>query len=273
MKGMIMGMLAETPLHPGAGRTEGFVDLPVAREAVTNYPVIAGTSLKGSLRERVESQAELKQEAKRLFGAPDSAGELLISDGRLLLLPVRSLTTQFKWATCPHILERWLRDMRICGRESGELESRLSAISPKRGEVLGGNSEDKTIFLEEREFKRIGAVPEEFIRTIEPLILHERTKARLKEGIVLLHDDDFQWFARYGLPVNARNVLDKNKKSMNLWYEETIPPDTLLYALLFEKGEGELFGSVKKVFERRPYLQVGGDETVGMGWCAIRLVE
>ncbi len=49
MKTLLYGMLAETSIHPGAGQSSGFVDLPVAREAATDYPVIVGSSLKGAL--------------------------------------------------------------------------------------------------------------------------------------------------------------------------------------------------------------------------------
>ena len=47
MKTLLYGLLAETSIHPGAGQSSGFVDLPVAREAATDYPVIVGSSLKG----------------------------------------------------------------------------------------------------------------------------------------------------------------------------------------------------------------------------------
>jgi CRISPR-associated protein Cmr4 len=39
-----------TPLHIGAGQGLGHVDLPIVREAHTNFPYIPGTSLKGALR-------------------------------------------------------------------------------------------------------------------------------------------------------------------------------------------------------------------------------
>ncbi len=52
MKSMILGMLAETYIHPGSGQTTGFVDLPVAREATTDYPVIVGSSMKGALNDQ-----------------------------------------------------------------------------------------------------------------------------------------------------------------------------------------------------------------------------
>lgn len=258
MRSMILGLLAETPVHSGAGRSEGFIDLPVAREAVTNYPVIAGSSLKGSLKDLAED--------KDIFGNEDKAGDFLISDARLLLLPVRSLTSQYKWATCPHIIERLGRDLKLCGL-SPKLDNQPLTI--EKGYVLGTGS--SKLFLEEREFNLKGEVPEDFIKYLGNLILHQQTKSRLKDQLIVMHDDDFQWFASYGLPVNARNKLDSNKKSKNLWYEESLAPDTLLYSMLFERKDGAL-DKIEGLFKSKPYLQLGGNETVGMGWFAVRIL-
>lgn len=49
MSNVILGLLAETFIHSGIGHTEGAIDLPVAREAATDYPYIPGSSLKGAL--------------------------------------------------------------------------------------------------------------------------------------------------------------------------------------------------------------------------------
>ena len=88
----------------------------------------------------------------------------------------------------------------------------------------------------------------------------------------MLCDDDFKWFASYGLPINARNVLDEDTKtSLNLWYEETLPQDSLFYTLFLERGNGAI-DLVKNLVKDRPYLQVGGNETVGQGWFALNLV-
>ena len=125
MRSIIIGMLAETPIHPGAGRSTGFVDLPVARESITEYPVIVGSSLKGALKDRAREkwpgkktetgEKELSPEVAKGFGKQDDAGSLIVSDARLLLLPVRSLTGQYKWATCPYLLERLARDIQRSG--------------------------------------------------------------------------------------------------------------------------------------------------------------
>ncbi len=282
MKSMIVGMLAETSIHPGVGSSAGFVDLPVAREKVTNYPVIVGSSLKGSLLDRAREvhgrrittedgdRIELPTGIENVFGRQDSAGEIMVSDARLLLLPVRSLTGQYRWATCPYLLERFMRDARL----SGLRESPVSTIEgPNEGEAW---SEDSgSLFLEEREFrvtdKVVSKIPD-LITYLKMLMPHAPTAERLARQLVLLHEDDFKWFASYGLPVAARNNLDEiTKVSKNLWYEETLPQDTLMYMLLMERFEGAIT-KAKALFEKRPYLQVGGNETVGQGWFALKFL-
>jgi CRISPR-associated protein Cmr4 len=118
-------------------------------------------------------------------------------------------------------------------------------------------------------------VPKELREEIGNLIVHQQTRARLEDQLIVVHNDDFQWFASYGLPVNARNKLDSNKKSENLWYEESLAPDTLLYSMLFERKENAL-DDIKGMFNNsnnsRPYLQLGGNETVGMGWFAVSIL-
>ena len=101
MKTTMLGLLAETPIHPGTGRSVGVVDLPVAREASTDYPVIVASGLKGALRDKAAAMGMDDDDVDARFGKPDRAGDLVVCDGRLLLLPVRSLTASFRWATCP----------------------------------------------------------------------------------------------------------------------------------------------------------------------------
>jgi CRISPR-associated protein Cmr4 len=261
MKTAMLGLLAETPIHPGTGRSMGVVDLPVAREAATDYPVLVGSSLKGALRDKAESTATV--EASHRFGRPDQAGDLLVSDGRLLLLPVRSLTGSFRWVTCPHLIERYRRDLSRTG-----LAPRPQVPDIVRGSAHAAGS--GSLFLEERQFATSAEPGTELVDAIAPLVLHEDTRRRLGSRIAILHDDDFAWFVRYGLSVQARNVLeDGTKKSRNLWYEETLPPDTVMYALVMGRTD-EAVRALDALFpEKDPYLQAGGNETVGQGWFAV----
>ncbi|MBN1457948.1 MAG: type III-B CRISPR module RAMP protein Cmr4 [Armatimonadetes bacterium] len=264
MKTAMLGLLAETPIHPGTGRAMGVVDLPVARESATDYPVLVGSSLKGALRDKAGSTATEEVQNHR-FGTPDQAGDLLVSDGRLLLLPVRSLTGSYRWVTCQHLIERYRRDLSRTG-----LTPRPQVPDVARGSAHAAGS--GSLFLEERQF---AIDPEHkpetgLVESIAPLVLHEDTRRRLGSRIAILNDCDFAWFARYGLSVQARNVLeDGTKKSKNLWYEETLPPDTVMYALILGRSDDAL-RSLDVLFpEKDPYLQAGGNETVGQGWFAV----
>lgn len=263
MKTIILGLLAETSIHPGSGQDAGFVDLPVAREAATDYPVIVGSSFKGALLDRARADNVEVPIRDRVFGKQESAGALIVSDARLVALPVRSLTSTYQWATCPHLLERLSRDIERAGGSSN-----TGDVFPEPGKYLGTDKGD--LYLEERQFEHAGHLPAGVIDLLASLILHDSTANRLRTQLAILHNDDFAWFARYGLAVNARNVLDNTKKtSKNLWYEETIPSDSLFYSLLAERGSDAL-SSVQKLFKEKPYIQVGGNETVGQGWFAVK---
>lgn len=261
MNATMLGLLAETPIHPGAGRGMGVVDLPVAREAATDYPVLVGSSLKGALRDKMETAKT--DDAKVRFGEQDRAGELLVSDARLLLLPVRSLTGSYRWATCPHIVERYRRDLTRVG-----LEPSPEVPVVDRRSVLATGAGD--LFLEERQFAISGEPPDDLAKAVEPLVLHEATRGRLHDTLAVLHDDNFAWYARYGLSIQARNVLeDGTKKSRNLWYEETMPPDTVMYAIVMGRSEESLRALDALFPQGDPYLQAGGNETTGQGWFAV----
>ena len=262
MKTTMLGLLAETPIHPGTGRGVGVVDLPVAREASTDYPVIVASSLKGALRDKATAMGMGDMEAR--FGEPDHAGDWIVCDGRLLLLPVRSLTASFRWATCPHLIERYRRDLARAGLP---LQPEVPAVECRS--VLTAGEGD--LFLEERHFRIANGPPQDLAASIAPLLLHEETRNRLASRIAVLNDDDFAWFARYGLAIQARNNLsdDGAKKSRNLWYEETLPPDTIMYALIAARGD-EALGALDTLFPAAdPYVQAGGNETIGHGWLGV----
>lgn len=262
MKFAMLGLLAETPLHPGSGQDSGFIDLPVAREAITGHPVIVGSSLKGALKQHCEGVEELGDSA---FGKSDCAGDLVICDARLALLPVRSLSAAYVWVTCPLILERLGRDL----RRSNLAEPPTEIPQVARKHYLGSAALGTKLFLEERQFEHADGDLSPWIELLGQLIKHDSTRGRLGAQIAVLDDHDFFWFAKYGLSVNARNQLDEKKTSKNLWYEETIPTDALLTALIGDRN-GNSLPKLLDHLDTTGYLQAGGNETVGQGWMAVQ---
>jgi CRISPR-associated protein Cmr4 len=125
---------AHSPVHVGIGEGLGAINLPITREAATEYPYLPGSSVKGILREAAEQLGTLgARSIHSAFGPPkehagDARGGLVISDASLLCLPVRSLVGVFAWMTCPFILRRLARDARETGLSDSEMVQAIGRL-------------------------------------------------------------------------------------------------------------------------------------------------
>lgn len=271
----VIGLRAETFIHPGIGQAQAAIDLPVAREETTGHPYIAGSSFKGALRDlariwRPKVNDDDHGDVKKLFGDANKAGELLISDVRLLLLPVRSLTESFRWATCPLILRRFFRDLKRAD-PSTAFDPVQIGFAPAPSEAIVLNGLGGKLFLEELVFERgAGILATELADAFASVT--RITVDEIKHRLVVLHDDVFAWIATNGLPVRARNALDDKKKVSKgaLWYEEYLPPETIMYALIGARASSAPDTELASALAAgNGYLQLGGDETVGLGWFSL----
>lgn len=68
------------------------------------------------------------------------------------------------------------------------------------------------------------------------------------------------------LPIIARNVLD-NGESKNLWYEQVLPAETVLYTIIQEEGK-ELANALDGKI-----VQIGANATIGYGYCKFELIK
>ncbi len=262
----IITMIAETHIHAGIGQSTGALDLPVARERTTHYPFIPGSGVKGAFRVWAEERAsglkvdELFGLAGDDTGGDGGAGNLLCSDARLLLLPVRCLSDAYKWVTCPAILNRFMRD---CTRAKTECIMTVTDPGPKK--YFGDDKTGDWLGLEEREFECAGSVDPSIITALQKVV-GDDLAGSIENRLVILSNKDFTWFARYALPVMARNALDENKivKGGALWYEETLAPDTVMYVLFGERQPA--VEDITKAITQAEYIQIGGNETIGQGW-------
>lgn len=284
-------LTSETPLHAGAGQSVDGIDLPIQREVHTDWPCVFGSAVKGALRAHAEQRmAEKSTAITDLFG-PDHggaqerdtshAGALLVGDATLLALPVRSLQSSFKWVTCPQALQRFARTAERLG-----LGLTLPAISePARDKALGNG--DAKLFLEEFRFEQS---PDDAIaalaKALAPLSGGALDEATLAQRLVVVHDDIFSFLARNATSVQPHIAIDSQTKTVKdgaLWFEETLPPETLLYvpltATASRRKGGELTAAqVLAQFEQllpagKNWLQLGGNETTGMGWCRVGIAR
>ncbi len=299
---VMLALYAETPLHPGSGQSPGVVDLPVQRERHTHFPIVPATSLKGSLRRVAERHWVGEKMADVLFGPRPQgggnelhAGALAFADARVLAFPVRSMSDVFLWVTCPLVLGRLARDLRLIGAETPGLFL-ASAVHPGEGEIWVADGRTGTVVLEDLSFQAtsldgwgsVGGRLAGFLPTGEAHSLYREKFAR---HLALINDSDFTYLVRNATQVTARIALNEQKTTSgnggNLWYEETLPADTLFTMLVLAEAprapEGQRVGATCALDIRDRFLelvggdpcfvQVGGNETVGQGWCAMRVVN
>ncbi|MCX7094134.1 MAG: type III-B CRISPR module RAMP protein Cmr4 [Methylobacter sp.] len=284
----LIGLWAETSIHAGAGGSVDGIDLPIQRESHSGYPCIFGSAVKGALRAKAEDKlGENNSSISYVFGLPstsdsgsDYAGALLVSDARLLLLPVRSLTSHFKWVTCPALLERLLRD----GSRLGIELNFAVPQEPEKQQALAIKEIATDLFLEEY---RLTTKQADFTAVTQAL--HELTgieKGHLDEQCVIVSNDLFSYLSKYSTAVTAHIAIDNETKTVKpgaLWYEETLPAESVLYFALSAypsrakdskmSAEVVLNSMTTDLLKPSPYLQLGGNETVGMGWCKVNVLK
>jgi CRISPR-associated protein Cmr4 len=279
----LVALYAQTNIHAGTGQnTTSSIDLPIQREAHTGYPCVYGSATKGALRAKFDADSD-KPTTDRLFGSEtagenSNAGCLAITDTRLLLLPVRSLTGHFKWVTCPAILDRFKQDMERMGKK---IQAQVPSPKEDQAHIHTGHGKND-LYLEEY---RLSVQENNFSIWIDQILpmMPEGSKAALEKQFTIVNDDLFAFLAQNSTPVHAHNKLTANKTvdGGSLWWEESLPADTLLYTCVQafngrELSEDKKSNQVKAednlsefadVMKANPYLQIGGNETVGMGFC------
>lgn len=277
----LLGLYAETSIHAGAGTSTGVIDLPIMREAHTGWPCVYGSAVKGALRTKAEQMQN--EFIADVFGpdtknASDHAGALAVGDARLLLLPVRSLTSHFKWVTSPALIKRAVDDAKRMGKTGPNFEE--IAVAQDQAQHAGPSG---SLYLEEFQFQASETDLEKLISWLAGFVSTDSHFAtRLKAQLVIVHDDMLAHLAQYATPVTPHIAIESERKTVvggMLWYEETLPPETVLYVALAASSSRKRDGKVSAadVLQQtmslfpadKPYLQLGGNETVGMGWCRV----
>jgi len=61
----ILGLLAQTSIHAGAGSQTGIIDLPIQREGHNGWPCVFGSAVKGALRDKAEQEIMAQLEGEK----------------------------------------------------------------------------------------------------------------------------------------------------------------------------------------------------------------
>ena len=251
---------ATTPVHSGTGQSSaGVIDLPIAREVATNFPVLPASSIKGVLRDGLKDD-----KANALYGSVEAAGKLTFTDARLLCLPVRSYKGTFAFVTCPLVVHRLARDLKALG---------LTHTPPGLPDDIGENKVHVT-------GKTLQHGDKVLFEDID-LSAHECSKAQelaktladwtgrddLKQRLAVVSNDVFTYFSETATEVTAHTALESTTKTVKggaLWYEEALPAESLLSSFLLKDDAN---------FSPRSPLQIGGKGSVGKGLLSVREVS
>jgi len=307
MTSKLLYLFTRTPLHVGAGSSVGAIDQPIVRERHTGFPIIPGSSLKGSFADHWNHNLghpdkngrrwRESGEAAWLFGSDDAkeekaaAGALLFGEARLLAFPLRSAKGSFAWITSPTILRRAARDGVINESDipvfPDDKESDGKAFFLKTGPLTLPN--DKVV-LEEYAFSHSGgdeAKLRSLATALGKLISSDPVWSEVANRLVIVSDGQMSFFATTACEV-AQHVRINDETGTaaqgGLFNQENVPSETLFYAVVHAadsrlKGkayEGSAHATktaedADKAFSDKVaenrVFQFGGDASTGLGYC------
>lgn len=299
---------AITPVHSGTGQTSASViDLPIAREKATDYPILPASSIKGVFRdgEGLNQKNEITK-ADEAFGYADkkiknadgkeesksNVGDLTFTDARVLCLPVRSYAGTFAYVTCPHILRRLDRDRAALGlaplfdltevKAAAPAYDATAGMLPKGLKAAAAPTPAPTAHTAQMTASSVlahnntvlfedidlDAQQTELANTAAQAIMQA---AGLDESFssrfAIVPDDIFAFFSETATEVSAHVRLKTDSK--------TVETGGLWYeeSIPAETLFSSFVMSGKGSFEvlNRPYIQLGGKGSVGKGLLKISL--
>ncbi len=286
MRAKLLFLHALSPLHAGTGQGVGAIDLPIAREKGTDIPIVPGSSLKGVLRDACAALHKDDDTCTRVFGpdtehAHEHAGAVVLTDLRLVALPVRSLAGVFAWVSSPFLLQRLTRDAQLAGQSGVPAKPKLSA--PQIALVSNANVLELkgAVILEDVKLTAQAQADDWADWLADRLFPGEEDKdwrAEFKAHFCIVHDDVMSYLLQVGTEVTARIRLKDDEKTVAkgaLWYEEALPAESILAGLVAAQPNGraepnEVFEMLRRLAQHP--LQIGGNATVGRGLCRLRMV-
>jgi CRISPR-associated protein Cmr4 len=278
-----------SPTHVGTGRGVGYIDLPIQRDRVTNWPVIPGSAFKGVWADYFRATDERRKADPMLRAAfgrasnsdnQSNAGALIATDCRLVCLPIRSFRGTFAWCTSPLCLAMLKRDLELVGMTGlpalPELSDDALALHAHGTALVEGDK----VFLEDLDLiARVCDAANSWAEAIGTRVFAGDDYAGWRDvfvkRFVVVADTTFDFLTQTGTEVNARVRISDDTKAVEegaLWNEEALPAETILVGLICctrvypSDGAAATEEDLIKTYASDPLvLQIGGKATVGRG--------
>jgi len=285
---------ALTPIHVGAGSSVSYIDLPVQRERHTSFPIMAGSGLKGVFRALAERELEIGK-VNIIFG-PENGSEgsscVAFTDAKILLYPVRSVKNTFAWITCPFVLKRFKEDLESAGKEIKNFSipevSDDKIIVASNSPLIINNNNPKKVGIEEFVFDVDNSqIDNNLINAIKGYIPDTETTQNISARFAIVSDNVFTDLVNYAVEVRTRIKIDQTTGTASggaLFTVEMVPSESIFYSLVFAddpknsnsnsvKNVDEVIDNIQKLIDNNEVIQVGGDETIGLGFVKVKFIN
>jgi CRISPR-associated protein Cmr4 len=186
----------------------------------------------------------------------------------MLAFPVRSARNAFAWVTCPLILQRFQRDI---GKKINDIPS-VNGMECYASEKLkiGENA-----ILEEYcfDFKK----DESGVAAELKKLSNDATWNTIDERLAIVSDEMFSFYAENACEVVTRIKIDDITGTVDgsaLFNQEQVPSETMFYTAIGTFKSNTLLDKlVGKLEGTGNLIQVGGDESIGLGFCSVNFTE
>jgi len=271
---------ALTPVHPGAGSSLSYVDLPVQRERHTGYPMMAGSGIKGVIRNL--AQRSNLNDIKKVFGSEetgDTASLVSFTDAKILFYPVRSVRGVFAWVTCPYILSRLKKELQSFGKEIDLNDFDIKELADEKI-IVNKESllkvDNTKVALEEFVFDVGSDVGNKdlsnFFNLIKEYLTDEIKNNEFEKRLAIVSDNVFADLVNYAIEIRTRIKIDQisgTAKTGNLFTIEFVPSESIFYSFLFSRKDDDSV-NLETLIENK-IIQIGGDETTGSGFVKTKI--
>ncbi len=273
------------PTHVGTGRGIGYIDLPVYREKITNWPAFPGSGFKGVWADKYQATESRRRENRKLrlaFGtvgeSGSNAGALIPTDARLVCLPVRSFKGTFAWCTSRLALHLLQRDLSLAGFT--DRPTPAPEVPEQKIHVLADSAlkDAGRVYLEDLDF--VVLPPSDAVKQWAERIGQwvfpgdEDWQREFRARFALLPDVVFDYLSETATEVVTRVKIQDDTKTVaegQLWTEESLPAESILVGLVscdrVYSGEGDITPqTLLDDYAKQPLqLQIGGKASVGRG--------
>jgi len=301
MKNTLFTIRALSPLHFGIGQGLSDIDLPTAKSSVSGHPIIPGSTIKGVLKDeykdrigKVPEGANRNDYMKALFGgegSDDFASSISVGDANLLALPVRSYFGTFAWLVSPYTLNQLKNQLlRVNGHSNLPPIPTIGRTNDNKNyrvmitdnSLIESPEIQNRILLEEIDLivEDNRQVAEQWADLIGKMVFSDQEGQDLfKLHFAIVDDNVINFLSDTALPVDARIAINDETgtvKNGALWYEETIPVETLFMGVFgvdrsYNKNVRADAGQLTEILTSPGtiHCQVGGKATTGKGFVAL----